>query len=165
MGAGEDRNSGSAMGAMTMDLQSDDVTSSRAQKASQLRWDRKRKRFTKDTSADGQKVKMVKMEGGGLMPASYDSGRFSAWARKRPRQSLISGNDDNGSTSRESRAPSRRHAHVCAGSAQQSIRPADGFQLSANQPSAEQSPSLRSANAIRKARAEAQKVSSIRIQS
>lgn len=85
MGAGEDRNSGTAMGAMTMDLQTDDVTSSRAQKASQLRWDRKRKRFTKDAGADGQKVKMVKTEGGSLMPASYDSGRYAAWARRRPR--------------------------------------------------------------------------------
>lgn len=95
MSAGEDRGPGNMLTSATMDLQADDVSSSRSQKPSQLRWDRKRKRFTSNSNgAEGQAAKMVRTEAGSLIPASYDSGRYAAWARRRPKMAVASeGND------------------------------------------------------------------------
>lgn len=66
-----------------MDLQGDEQLAHRSQRASQLRWDRKTKKFKKDPQQDGSAGPMIKTESGALLPATFDSGRFKEWARKR----------------------------------------------------------------------------------
>ena len=63
-----------------MDLTADESGELRPQKASQLRWDRKRKRFTKTSNTQSSK-QMVRSESGALIPATYDSGRFERWQK------------------------------------------------------------------------------------
>ncbi|BEI90714.1 uncharacterized protein CcaverHIS019_0307840 [Cutaneotrichosporon cavernicola] len=64
----------------TMDLNADDADPQRAQKASQLKWDKKRKRFVKDTPGEDNK-KMIRGESGALLPATFKSGRFAEWKK------------------------------------------------------------------------------------
>lgn len=56
-----------------------------AQKASQLRWDRKKKRFTSGDQVGADNKKMIRSESGALLPATYNSGRFRDWQQKRRR--------------------------------------------------------------------------------
>lgn len=63
-----------------MDLNADDGDAQRAQKASQLKWDKKRKRFVKDTPGEDNK-KMIRGESGALLPATFRSGRFAEWKK------------------------------------------------------------------------------------
>ncbi|GMK53661.1 hypothetical protein CspeluHIS016_0102470 [Cutaneotrichosporon spelunceum] len=70
----------------TMDLNADDADPQRAQKASQLKWDKKRKRFTKDTPGEDNK-KMIRGESGALLPATFKSGRFAEWKKAAHRHS------------------------------------------------------------------------------
>ncbi|CAK9780697.1 DEAD-domain-containing protein [Cutaneotrichosporon oleaginosum] len=64
----------------TMDLNADDADQQRAQKASQLKWDKKRKRFVKDTPGEDNK-KMIRGESGALLPATFRSGRYTEWKK------------------------------------------------------------------------------------
>lgn len=71
----------SLSGAIT-DMTADEGTGPKAQKASQLSWDRKKHKFIKKNgSADGEK--MIKSESGALLPASYSSGKYQEWKSKR----------------------------------------------------------------------------------
>ncbi|WWD00268.1 hypothetical protein V866_007177 [Kwoniella sp. B9012] len=71
-----------ALSATTLDMTADEGSSARAQKASQLSWDRKKRKFIKATVGSDNK-KMIRSESGSLLPASYNSGRFSSWKSKR----------------------------------------------------------------------------------
>lgn len=66
----------------TLDLHADDGDTQRAQKASQLKWDRKKKRFIKsDPSGEGNE-KVIRGESGALLPASFKSGRYATWKQQ-----------------------------------------------------------------------------------
>lgn len=69
----------------TLDLNADEGDTARAQKASQLKWDRKRKRFVKDTPG-GDNKKMIRSESGALLPATFKSGKFAEWKKSRRRR-------------------------------------------------------------------------------
>jgi hypothetical protein len=69
-----------------MDLNADDADPQRAQKASQLKWDKKRKRFVKDTPGEDNK-KMIRGESGALLPATFKSGRYAEWKKNAHRHS------------------------------------------------------------------------------
>ncbi|WWC67642.1 uncharacterized protein I206_101552 [Kwoniella pini CBS 10737] len=72
-----------AINASTIDMTADEGTAARAQKASQLSWDRKKRKFVTPTIGADNK-KMIRSESGSLLPASYNSGRYTAWkSRKR----------------------------------------------------------------------------------
>ncbi|WVQ97778.1 hypothetical protein IAU59_004892 [Kwoniella sp. CBS 9459] len=74
-----------ALRTSTLDLTADEGAGPKAQKASQLRWDRKKRKFVKNASeSDG--VKMIRTESGAMLPATYNSGRYNEWkARQRHR--------------------------------------------------------------------------------
>lgn len=65
-----------------LDLQGDEGIVSRVQRASQLKWDKKRKRFTQERDQSGEKGKMIKTESGAMLPATFDSGRYKEWRSK-----------------------------------------------------------------------------------
>lgn len=69
----------------TLDLNADEGGAARAQKASQLKWDRKRKRFVKDAPG-GDNKKMIRSESGALLPATFKSGKFAEWKKSRRRR-------------------------------------------------------------------------------
>ena len=62
-----------------LDLHNDEGIASRPQRASQLKWDRKRKRFTQERDQSGEKGAMIKTESGAMLPATFDSGRYKEW--------------------------------------------------------------------------------------
>lgn len=64
-----------------MDLTGDDGIAQRVQKASQLSWDRKKKKFVKGDGAGSDNKKLITTESGARMPASYRSGRFQDWKK------------------------------------------------------------------------------------
>jgi hypothetical protein len=78
----------------TVDMAPDEGGRARAQKASQLQWDRKRKRFSRAPLNSGNE-KMIRSESGALLPATFNSGRFETWkkrakgSRDDPQDSLV----------------------------------------------------------------------------
>ncbi|RXK42210.1 hypothetical protein M231_00568 [Tremella mesenterica] len=66
----------------TFDLSTDEGARPRLQKASQLRWDRRKKKFLQGSSIESRDQKMIRSESGALLPASFSSGRFSNWTAK-----------------------------------------------------------------------------------
>lgn len=67
-------------------IPNDEQLSHRTQKASQLRWDRKRKNFTSVGDGKAEQGKMIKTESGTLLPATYRSGKYQLWKNKGGRQ-------------------------------------------------------------------------------
>ena len=61
----------------------DESAAPRAAKASQLKWDRKKKRFVSKNEIGADNKKMIRSESGALLPSSYKSGRYEAWRRTR----------------------------------------------------------------------------------
>jgi hypothetical protein len=78
----------------------------RASRPSQLKWDRKKKKMVSTDQVGADNKKMIRSESGALLPASYKSGRFEEWRKKR-KHAGASGQPDE----RESR-PTRFHANV-----------------------------------------------------
>lgn len=66
----------------TFDLAGDDGIVSRVQKASQITWDRKKKKFVKGDGTGADNKKIVKTESGARLPATFKSGRFDEWKTK-----------------------------------------------------------------------------------
>jgi len=66
----------------TFDLAGDDGIVSRVQKASQITWDRKKKKFVKGDGTGADNKKIVKTESGARLPATFKSGRFDEWKVK-----------------------------------------------------------------------------------
>lgn len=56
-----------------------------ARRQSQLKWDRKKKKFIKGDGAGADNVKMIRTEGGTKVPVSYKSGRYEDWVKGRGR--------------------------------------------------------------------------------
>jgi hypothetical protein len=80
----------------TLDMAADEGRAQGAQKASQLRWDRKKKRFTAGDQVGADNKKMIRSESGALLPATYNSGRFKDWQQKRRRGTAITGDSRSG---------------------------------------------------------------------
>jgi len=76
----------SQLPAATGMAQDEGINAHRPQKASQLKWDRKTKRFGGGGAAGADDKKMIRTESGVSLPASYRSGRYDAWrkALKKP---------------------------------------------------------------------------------
>lgn len=67
----------------TFDLAGDDGIVARTQRASQLTWDRKKKKFVQGDGTGSDNKKLVKTESGARLPASFRSGRFDEWKAKK----------------------------------------------------------------------------------
>jgi len=67
---------------VTFDLAGDDGKTERQRRYSQLRWDKKTKKFVKGDGAGADNVKMIKTESGAKLPATYRSGRYDEWRAK-----------------------------------------------------------------------------------
>nr|ODN96832.1 ATP-dependent RNA helicase DBP10 [Cryptococcus depauperatus CBS 7855] len=71
-----------ALSTAVTNMTADEGAGPRVQKASQLNWDRKKRKFVKSSgNPDGEK--MIKSESGALLPASYNSGKYQEWRQKR----------------------------------------------------------------------------------
>jgi len=67
----------------TFDLTTDEGGSqNRRAGASQLKWDRKKKKFIRGDGVGADNVKLVKTETGNKLPITYRSGRFDEWKIK-----------------------------------------------------------------------------------
>ena len=67
---------------LTFDLVGDEASVERQRHNSQLKWDKKKKKFIKGDGAGADNMKIVKTEGGSRLPATYRSGRFDEWKEK-----------------------------------------------------------------------------------
>jgi ATP-dependent RNA helicase DDX54/DBP10 len=77
----KDANFVDQMRSSTLDLTQDEGSAVRVNKASQLKWDRKSKRFANTNTVGADNKKMIRSESGALLPASYRSGRYEEWRR------------------------------------------------------------------------------------
>ncbi|EJU04250.1 DEAD-domain-containing protein [Dacryopinax primogenitus] len=66
----------------TFDLTNDDALTDRQRHGSQLKWDRKKKKFVKGTGEGADNQKILKTESGARLPITYRSGRFDEWKTK-----------------------------------------------------------------------------------
>ncbi|CAH7681298.1 P-loop containing nucleoside triphosphate hydrolase protein [Phakopsora pachyrhizi] len=72
-------------GAASFDLGDNDearLTNTLTQKASQVRWDRKTKKFVKVGQLGADNKALIKTESGAKLPASFKSGSFEAWKKR-----------------------------------------------------------------------------------
>ncbi|WVQ68941.1 uncharacterized protein L199_007150 [Kwoniella botswanensis] len=82
-----------ALSATTLDMTADEGSSARAQKASQLSWDRKKRKFINATVGSDNK-KMIRSESGALLPATYSTGRYNTWKSKKRTTSSADSHDN-----------------------------------------------------------------------
>lgn len=68
---------------VVMDLVGDEGVMNRTQKASQLTWDRKKKKFIQGDGVGADNQKIIRTESGARLPMSYKSGRFEEWKHKK----------------------------------------------------------------------------------
>ena len=66
----------------TFDLVGDEGLTDRQRHNSQLKWDRKKKKFVRGDGVGADNVKLVRTESGARLPATYRSGRFDEWRSK-----------------------------------------------------------------------------------
>ncbi|TDL24235.1 ATP-dependent RNA helicase DBP10 [Rickenella mellea] len=67
---------------VTFELAGDEGVAERQRRNSQMKWDKKKKKFIKGDGAGADNVKIVKTESGTRLPATYRSGRFDEWKTK-----------------------------------------------------------------------------------
>ncbi|KZW00235.1 DEAD-domain-containing protein [Exidia glandulosa HHB12029] len=96
----------------TFDLLTDEGTQEQKRLRSQVKWDRKKKKFVKGTGEGADNVKIIKTESGTRLPATYRTGRFEEW-KKQHRTSLPRvGETENATTSgRGFNSGARRFKH------------------------------------------------------
>lgn len=96
----------------TFDLAGDDGIIARQQKASQLTWDRKKKKFVQGDGVGADNKKLVKTESGARLPASFKSGRFDEWKASK-KLSLPKIGEQEGDIARRAGAPgaTRHYRH------------------------------------------------------
>ncbi|KIM20684.1 hypothetical protein M408DRAFT_30142 [Serendipita vermifera MAFF 305830] len=70
---------------VTFDLTNDTGAAELKRRQSQLKWDRKKKKFVKGDGAGADNVKLIKTESGTKLPISYKSGRYEEWVKGRGR--------------------------------------------------------------------------------
>lgn len=71
------------VGKATFDMNGDESGILRANRPSQLKWDRKKKKMVSTGQVGADNKKMIRSESGALLPASYKSGRFEEWRKRR----------------------------------------------------------------------------------
>jgi hypothetical protein len=84
------------MRSSTLDLVQDEGSAVRAGKASQLKWDRKSKKFGNKNEVGADNKKMIRSESGALLPASYRSGRYDEWRKSKRGQPSDGSKDEPG---------------------------------------------------------------------
>ena len=65
-----------------MDLHTDEGVQQQKRLRSQLKWDRKKKKFVQGTGEGADNVKIIKTESGARLPATYRTGRFDEWKKQ-----------------------------------------------------------------------------------
>ncbi|KAJ8651744.1 hypothetical protein O0I10_012691 [Lichtheimia ornata] len=70
-------------GRAQLDLIGDDNDAMNQSRRNALRWDAKKKKFVKGSGIGSDNKKLIRTESGALISASYKSGRFDEWARKK----------------------------------------------------------------------------------
>ncbi|OCF37612.1 hypothetical protein I316_00739 [Kwoniella heveanensis BCC8398] len=86
-----------SLSASAFDMTADEGHGPKAQKASQLRWDRKKRKFVKNAPGTDN-VKMIRTESGAMLPATYNSGRYNEWKAKRRNVENLSRSNTTGAT-------------------------------------------------------------------
>lgn len=66
-----------------LDLVGDDNDALNQIRRNALRWDSKKKKFVRGTGIGSDNKKLIKTESGALIPATYKSGRFDEWSKKK----------------------------------------------------------------------------------
>ncbi|ORY95293.1 P-loop containing nucleoside triphosphate hydrolase protein [Syncephalastrum racemosum] len=66
-----------------LDLIGDDNDAMNQQNRNALRWDAKKKKFVRGMGVGSDNKKMIRTESGALISATYKSGRYDEWARKK----------------------------------------------------------------------------------
>ncbi|KAG8816111.1 ATP-dependent RNA helicase dbp10 [Serendipita sp. 399] len=66
---------------VTFDLTTDVGAQQSARRQSQLKWDRKRKKFVKGDGVGADNIKLIKTESGARLPVTYKSGRYDEWVK------------------------------------------------------------------------------------
>ncbi|KAI9272846.1 P-loop containing nucleoside triphosphate hydrolase protein [Phascolomyces articulosus] len=67
----------------TLDLIGDDNDAMNQGKRNAMRWDAKKKKFVRGTGVGSDNKKMIRTESGALISATYKSGRYDEWAKKK----------------------------------------------------------------------------------
>ncbi|KAI9312215.1 P-loop containing nucleoside triphosphate hydrolase protein [Dichotomocladium elegans] len=70
-------------GRAQLDLIGDDNDTMNQNRRNALRWDAKKKKFVKGTGIGSDNKKLIRTESGALIPATYKSGRYDEWAKKK----------------------------------------------------------------------------------
>ena len=68
---------------VTFDMTQDEGAATSANRPSQLKWDRKKKKMVAGDGVGADNKKMIRSESGALLPASYKSGRFDEWRKSK----------------------------------------------------------------------------------
>lgn len=96
----DDQSFAEGLHSSTMDMAGDEGRAQGAQKASQMKWDRKKKKFTSSTQVGADNKKLIRSESGALLPATYNSGRYREWRSQRNRSSASKEFSQSGSEKR-----------------------------------------------------------------
>ncbi|KAI9484793.1 P-loop containing nucleoside triphosphate hydrolase protein [Zychaea mexicana] len=70
-------------GKATLDLIGDDNDAMNQGRRNAIRWDAKKKKFVRGTGVGSDNKKMIRTESGALISATYKSGRYEEWAKKK----------------------------------------------------------------------------------
>ncbi|KAK4689793.1 ATP-dependent RNA helicase DDX54/DBP10, partial [Tremellales sp. Uapishka_1] len=148
----------------TFDMTGDEGAAQKAQKASQLSWDRKKKKFVKGEGIGADNQKMLKTESGALLPATFKSGRFDEWRRKQKLHLPRSG-DTELSFRQTPRVSGHRAGPPKAGPAADSVAATPSDRIPRKIDTQRRKLELKSSTAIRKTRQQAEQVSPLHSQS
>ncbi len=94
----------------TLNLNQDEGAAQRAQRASQLSWDRKKRKFVKGEGVGADNQKMIRGESGALLPATFQSGRFELWKKSKKVQMPKLGDQENSTHHSAVRNSTRRRS-------------------------------------------------------
>lgn len=98
------------LGQVTYDMTQDEGAAARANRPSQLKWDRKKKRMVKDEVGSDNK-KLIRSESGALLPASYKSGRYDEWRKGRRGAKTVSNERETGARADGPNQTKHKHGH------------------------------------------------------
>ena len=97
---------------VSFDLAGDEGKAASSRPFSQLKWDRKKKKFIKGDGVGADNVKLIKTESGARLPATYRSGRFEEWKSKsRVNLPKVGESEGEGSKSRSMSRGGKRFKH------------------------------------------------------
>ncbi|PVG01269.1 DEAD-domain-containing protein [Serendipita vermifera] len=98
---------------VTFDLTNDTGGADARRRQSQLKWDRKKKKFVKGDGIGADNVKLIKTESGTKLPISYKSGRYDEWIKGKGRGKEIRvGEHEREGSNRQNNASGKRWKHT-----------------------------------------------------